>query len=604
MTMASTPSLAQPKNNEEIVYSTPVNFDGQQPETQETPPSTPGTPTRAFHAFQRLKQRTDSFWPSQRSLLRRHPSLELLVPAHDCESRRSSPAIAIFNLVATVCGGGVLSLPMAFSRAGLIPSFLLMVFAALITNFAMYILCSCARRTGGRSYGDVMRNAFGPLAELGATVLLFLLLFLVIVAYMVLLKDIWTPVLLTLAPTSWTDKFLEVVSSTISTNDTTDAQEQQEENASHYLLILILVLNLPLLLQTDLHALRHTCYVGFASAVILMLGVTQQALQRNWQSPGLFSANVVWVGDRDGILYAFPIVVLSFFSIYNVLTVHSALFNPTRDRVKFVLDGTIGLCFLLFFTVGVFGYLYSYTDTRDNILLNFPLSVKVILLGRIGYGVTILFGMPLVFLPCRAAILSLPTQIKEWKEASEQDSRAMMKGTKHHVANGVTFDEECPLLLEAIANTRAQILPPAADGAKSGDGTVSTANSEEDLTPETTNYDTLGNITTTPLPPVDPTLEGARDRRVHVASTLLILVMSFIMAVGVPGVGVVWSIAGSSMAIIIGFIIPASCYLKIRTHKNVNPRSVGATMLLIFSIISSVVCTYRTVRQEFFSSSL
>ena len=134
-------------------------------------PSTPEMAARAWKAFAAMKRRS-SFWPSERELLRRHPSLELLVPAHDCESRRSSPAIAIFNLVATVCGGGVLTLPQAFSRAGLIPSFLMMVFAAGITNFAMYILCSCARRTGGRSYGDVMRNAFGPLAEIGATVLL------------------------------------------------------------------------------------------------------------------------------------------------------------------------------------------------------------------------------------------------------------------------------------------------------------------------------------------------------------------------------------------------------------------------------------------------
>jgi amino acid permease len=181
-----------------------------------------------------------------------------------------------------------------------------------------------------------MRNAFGPLAELAATILLFFLLFLVLVAYMVLLKDIWTPVILKMAP-GLTELFA---------SHTNNREASMEEDASQFMLILILILALPLLLQTDLHALRHTCYVGFASAIILMLGVTHEALQRNWDNPGLFDKNVLWVGDRDGILYAFPIIVLSFFSIYNVLTVHSALFNPTRSRVKFVLDGTIGLCFV------------------------------------------------------------------------------------------------------------------------------------------------------------------------------------------------------------------------------------------------------------------
>ena len=241
----------------------------------------------------------------------------------------------------------------------------------------------------------------------------------------------------------------------------------------------------------------------------------------------------------------------------------------------------------LFFTVGVFGYLYSYDETRDNILLNFPLSAKSILMGRIGYGITIMFGMPLVFLPCRASILSLPTQIREWREAIQHEKeggvQAIMKGTKHHVPNGVTFDEECPLLLETHKTTS----PNRAES-------VSTETSTE--RDEESSYETFA-ITTTPLSPVDPSLEeqAARDRRVHVISTLAILVTTYILAVGVPGVGVVWRIAGSSMAIIIGFIIPCSCYLKIRSKKNVNPRSVGATLLLMFSIVSSVVCTVRTL---------
>ena len=260
---------------------------------------------------------------------------------------------------------------------------------------------------------------------------------------------------------------------------------------------------------------------------------------------------------------------------------------PT-DKYQNLQIGFIKHIFSLFFTVGVFGYLYSYNETRDNILLNFPLSAKTILVGRIGYGITIMFGMPLVFLPCRAAILSLPTQIQEWRDAVREDDahgvEAIMKGTKHHIPNGVTFDEECPLLLETGKPIRLL---------KAESGTVSTETSGDDLS-----YETFGvNITTTPVPTVDPSLEeeASRDRRIHVLSSLAILLLTYVLAVGVPGVGVVWRIAGSSMAIIIGFIIPSSCYLKIRSKKSTNPRSVGAILLLGFSVITSIVCTYRTL---------
>jgi hypothetical protein len=305
------------------------------------PQGSDGSPTSAAAAAtSSLARRMSSFWPSERELLKRYPSLELLVPAHDCESRKSSPVIAIFNLVATVCGGGVLSLPLAFAKAGIVPALALMGFAALITHFSMYILCSCARRTGGRSYGDVMRNAYGPMAEIGATVLLFFLLFLILVAYMVLLKDIWTPVILKLVPV-----LQQFVASRMEATITPEEYDEAlEAKASDYLLVVMALCTVPLLLQTDLHALRHTCYIGFLSAIILTLGVVNQAYEKNLS--GKLFENIVWVGDVDGILFAFPIIVLSFFSIYNVLTVHGALFNPTRSRVRIVLDGTIVVCFV------------------------------------------------------------------------------------------------------------------------------------------------------------------------------------------------------------------------------------------------------------------
>ncbi len=288
-------------------------------------------------SFEALLQRESTFWPSAHELLRKHPSFEFLNPEHDSELRKSSPISAIFNLVATVCGGGVLTLPIAFARVGILPSTVLMVVSALITDFAMYILCSCARRTGGKSYGDVTRIAFGLKAEIAVTMLLFVFLVFVIVAYMVLVKDIWTPLLLYMVPRlkSWCIDYLEV---------------DPDESAlpSDIFLVAFIILSLPLLLNKDLYALRHTCYVGFTSLILLILAIVRRSYQLNCVTDiGIFTEKVKWYSNEiDDWIYAFPIISLSFFSIYNVLTVHSALVNPTRERVKLVLDGTIVICLL------------------------------------------------------------------------------------------------------------------------------------------------------------------------------------------------------------------------------------------------------------------
>lgn len=94
---------------------------------------------------------------------------------------------------------------------------------------------------------------------------------------------------------------------------------------------------------------------------------------------------------------------------------------------------------------------------------------------------------------------------------------------------------------------------------------------------------------------LDELLEDA-PVAIHVLSTMSILAVAFYCAVALPSVGVVWSICGSSMSIMIGFFVPAACYLKIRTKKGLNnPRTIASLFMVCFSVIASVVCTSHVI---------
>jgi len=535
-------------------------------------------------SFKPLVSRLSTFWPTKEEIIAKHPSLEYLRPDFDSASRKSSPISAIFNLVATVCGGGVLTLPIAFSRAGLIPSTILMIFSAILTDFSMYIICSCARRTGSRSYGDVARSAFGLKAEIAVTVLLFTFLCFVIIAFMVLVSDICTPVILYTVPS-----LNDMVVNRFDINPETSRTPQL------VFLVVFIVVSLPLLLKKNLYALRHTCYVGFTSLVILVVAVVHRAYVLNFVTDvGIFGRKAKWWHDDiNDIIFAFPIISLSFFSIYNVLSVHSSLINPTRERVKFVMDGTVVICFVLFYTVGVCGYLYSYEETSDNILLNFPLSCKLVFIGRIGFGFTLMFGLPLVFLPCRQALLTLPhllrkaaaapsTKDSQYSISKDGDRVSGIAANGHHIVNGVDFDEEKPLLVKKLAVPK----PQAQDDLK-GNVTYGTGQNENTITSEiAVNDNATAKIRR------ENSIEGpVESTTAHVLSTLVLLAFGFYVSIAVPGVGVIWGICGSSMALIIGFFLPAACYLKIRSRKGMNPRSVVAWFMIVFSTVASIVCT-------------
>ena len=581
-----------------------------------------------------------------------HVSLDELNPHPSCDTRKSSSIIAMINLVATVCGGGVLSLPLAFSKAGVWPTTLLLAYSAIVTDFSLICLVDSARKMGGRNYGDVTAAAFGSVAQVVTTCTLALMLCGTLIAYQVLVKDIWTPVIFFFVDMfRSSESAAEEESGSVLSHDgmavSSSLPSSPSPESANILLALILLISMPLLLKKDLHALRHTCYVGFFSCVLLMMAVIYRAyekVQDDWSPTSSVSLEIKWwTDDPSDVIFACPICILCFFCSYNVLAVHSQLVNPTRERIRFVLGLSMGLCYALFFGVGLCGYLYTAdTQTPDNIMLAFEMSDTAILAGRIGFCFTLLFGLPLVLLPTREAIVSLPGQIRAWKEdtqmvheyealneaynethsvdsssstadatsttSSKTLSVAPTQHTKsqnfpHLVINGVDFDGPEPHLISADPQQR--------HGTAIVYGSFEPTISERTSLPASSSMDDVKNLQKegvasfgAAIPrsdeqsqPVNKKMqsEGWKESLGHVTVTLLILAATYTAAIMVPGVASVWSIVGSSMAIWIAFVVPTACFLQIRQHKGLTMQALYAWLLLIASIISMIVCTKQAV---------
>ena len=195
-------------------------------------------------------------------------------------------------------------------------------------------------------------------------------------------------------------------------------------------------------------------------------------------------------------------------------------------------------------------------------------------LGRLGYGVTIVFAMPLVLLPNREALLSLPDQ---WKKLTEVVKNMNLTG---HTASTVDFDEETPLNKDSGSN---------------GSNNCYTETNEF-LPIQSKKLIAPPEIKT--LPAMNLELQSSKflENVLHFASSILLVTICFFGAVAVPGVAIVWSIIGSSNAIILAFILPSMCYIKIQGNIDWTPMMIGTWALLIFAIVAAFVCTIQTIR--------
>ena len=449
------------------------------------------------------------------STLARHNSgihfSDLLVPDFDSSTRKSPIVVAIFNLSATIVGGGVLSLPLAFSKCGVILGSILMIVAAVVTERSLYLLCLCARQTGATSYGEVGKAAFGIYMEYFISLLIFVFLMFVLVGYMVLLKDIWSDL-------------IQIMFAMTTPPHTSSV------------LFWILVAMGPFLAQRSLYALRYNCYVGFVSVSVLGLALCHHASVTPLQSTIL-----LWGTDVEDVLFAFPIIVLSFLSIFNVLPIQGDLIRPTRRRMLGVIDGAVVACFFLMWIFGLAGYVYAGENTNGNILNNTNVDKDwILLLGRLGCGMTIMLAMAMMLLPARAGLLEVIDIIVNGPHAVPVEVSEVMPlvQTNHGRSPRVPTEVHRPTLMD------------------------------NDL--------------------------------MHYSTTLTMTVVCYVIAIRVPGVALVWSLCGSSMAFLIAFILPAVCYLQIQRADPTGEKRSQCWMyfswfLIITSVVASITCTMQTL---------
>jgi amino acid permease len=505
---------------------------------------------------------------------------------------------------------------MAFRKCGVAFTTFIMILSALSTYASLTMLCISSRRGGGSSYGEVVRSAFGSNVEVCVSLTLFVFLSFVIVAYMVLIRDIWTPL-------------------------TRMAFGSDDVNGDAVLLIIIVVM-MPFLVQRSLHALRWNCYVGFASIFVLCVALIVGGWNRRHvhrhrgihdEAENYIDANddgrfddveYLKMPSASDAMFAFPIVMLSFLCHFNVIPIQNALRRPTRQRMRCLLRRGIFATFVLMYAFGFGGYYYAGNETMGNILLNVPTSrlrrqrtgavgeyedsddeyddvhdaveYYLFLLGRIGCGTTLMLAMPLMALPCREALLEV---VYVWVHRSHRAGSNAGDIAVDDDGRGTTAGEGeergRPWRLFRRWRNKYDAVGDAAS--------IDVDDEVVEIALDSSPFGTTGRLSSSTVLIRRLPIQGDsvfRNPLAHYGTTLLIVTACYVGAVAVSGVAVVWSFIGSSMAFFISFMLPCGSYIIIENAVPSFDRWCASVRLawtmLVVSIVGAAVCTINSIR--------
>jgi len=305
-----------------------------------------------------------------------------------------SQRACVLTFVATALGSGVLALPFAFAKVGLVLGALMLTVACLLGAISLTILMMAARYTEAPTFAALLASATGS-AKAGLLMDAIVLIYgtASLVALFIFEGD-----------------FLPAILQSF-----TGGEGQWPTPSRERCIIATALLAWPLVLPSEVSALRYVA--AFSPFAILLMGFTVLAeVPRQLAIDVIVNRNAVdhshlkfWDATPVEFLQAMSIFFFSVMCHTNAVPVAQMLERPSVYRIVKVACFTNLLCWVLYMLIGIGGYLSFRGAVQGDFLLNYPTTSMPIQFCRALLAVVCFVGLTLNMTPCVQAARNLST---------------------------------------------------------------------------------------------------------------------------------------------------------------------------------------------------
>jgi len=306
--------------------------------------------------------------------------------SHDTCFRSGSVSGSTVNLCSATLGAGMLSIPFAFSKMGLIMGVVCLLYAAYITEMSIDMLVKSCNTTKCKTYEDMTVFVYGRWMGLLAEFSILTFCIGTAIAYIVAIGDILQIVLSVFdhLPAFCTREFM--------------------------MFLFWSTVMFPLSLNERVNSIRFASLFGVCSIFFLALSTVYHSLRSiandGFQVPERANMTIL-AGSPIDFLRACPVILFAFSCQCNVPAIYCELNQPSPRRMSRVTYGSLSICVCAYLLMGIFAYLDFGTAVQDNILKNFCLTTDfdpIILVAFLCITFSIVMAYPLNVLPARTTV--------------------------------------------------------------------------------------------------------------------------------------------------------------------------------------------------------
>lgn len=277
----------------------------------------------------------------------------------------------IMNILNSMLGAGILSIPNSYANTGIITSTVLLLIIGVFSFISTTLLILMAHQTNSVGLGELTNKILGRVGTIVLTVLNLLFLLTALVAYLVLAGDMLISFFkfgnIDLKPLKW-HAIMELV----------------------YGLCLPIALTIP----KDISFLKYfstatcICIIYFCISLLIKAGIyCQQNHQINSTAKlSIINLNLFSSLSIYGLSFSLPAVILPPIRLY----------KPSIKKRMIAAGIAVCIAFIFFIIPGICGYIIYGEDTDGNILNNFPTNDALIIICRAAFLIVVTCAYPMI----------------------------------------------------------------------------------------------------------------------------------------------------------------------------------------------------------------